>query len=229
VLSQQLNASYAFDAAGNRVKVDDGQYSYDASGRMTRGYDGKRNEVVSEIRYDGYGNRVSETEGGSTTTYTYDAGNRVRSSSAGEAWEYDANGNTTYQKARDGDTTRTEYNAENRSTKAVATADGKTSTSTNSYDAVGNVIKTRVDGDGYGFDEVTLRDVRYLEQSKCPVRVSASLPRSAAGLFSRAGRCSGALRVRVQPPIMGPRCSIFEQSGSSSGRPRSCPFTDTAR
>jgi len=91
VLSQQLKASYAFDAAGNRVKVShdgaDGQYSYDASGRMTRGYDDKRDEVVSEIRYDGYGNRVSETEGSSTTSYTYDAANRVRSSSAGEVWE----------------------------------------------------------------------------------------------------------------------------------------------
>jgi len=179
VLSQQLKANYAFDAAGNRVKVDGGQYSYDASGRMTRGYDDKRNEVVSEIRYDGYGNRVSETQGTSTTTYTYDAANRVRSSSAGEAWEYDANGNTTYQKARDGDTTRTEYNAENRSTKTVATADGKTSTSTNSYDAVGNVIKTHVDGDGYGFDEVTLRDVRYLEQSK---RIANSWAKGAKGL-----------------------------------------------
>ncbi|HWI10593.1 MAG TPA: LysM peptidoglycan-binding domain-containing protein, partial [Burkholderiaceae bacterium] len=170
VLGQQLSVAYTFDAAGNRVRIDDGHddghYSFDASGRMTRGVDAKRNEVVSQLVYDGYGNRLSETQAGVQTTYTYDAANRVAASSVGEAWAYDANGNTTYTRARNGDTVSTQYNAENRATTTVSSSAGKTTTSTNGYDAVGNVLQTHVQGDGYGFDEITLRDVRYLEQSK---------------------------------------------------------------
>ena len=133
---------------------------------MTRGFDDKRNETITELVYDGYGNRLSEARGGSATSYTYDAGNRVRTSSAGEQWNYDANGNTSFQRTREGDTSNTEYNAENRATRTVSTADGKATTSVNRYDAVGNVVNTRIDGDGYGFDEVTTRDVRYLERGR---------------------------------------------------------------
>lgn len=170
-INQQLAVSYAFDAEGNRVRVSDannaGSYSFDASGRMTSGRDDKRNEVVSQIVYDGYGNRLSETRpGAATTSYSYDAGNRVTSSSAGEQWSYDANGNTTFYRGREGDTTSTQYNAENRSTRTISTADGKTSTSVNRYDAVGNVISARVTGENYSFTEVTRRDVRYLETAK---------------------------------------------------------------
>jgi len=180
VLSQQLNVAYQFDAAGNRVRVGDGQYSYDAGNRMTRGVDDKRGEVVSELLYDGYGNRLAETRGSGTTHYAYDAGNRVTASSAGEEWHYDANGNATFQRNRDGSHSTSEYNAENRTTltHSVGT-DGKLSASRNTYDAVGNIVNTRVDGSGYGFDEVTQRDVRYLERSK---RIANSYAKGAKGL-----------------------------------------------
>ena len=111
-LNQQLAVSYQFDASGNRVQISNapaggaaaeiGSYSYDASGRMLSGRDDKRNEVVNSLSYDGFGNRISESRTGETaptttpfTSYSYDANNRVLSSSAGELWAYDANGNTT--------------------------------------------------------------------------------------------------------------------------------------
>jgi YD repeat-containing protein len=178
-LNQQLAVSYQFDASGNRVQVSNapvggaaaeiGTYSYDASGRMLSGRDDKRNEVVSSLAYDGFGNRISETRtGGPTpfTSYSYDANNRVLSSSAGEQWAYDANGNTTSQTSRDGSTSSTAFNAENRSTSSSSTSEGKTTTSSSTYDAAGNVTSSRVDGDGFGFTEVTQRDIRYQEVRK---------------------------------------------------------------
>ena len=72
-LSQQLAVSYQFDANGNRVQISTapaggaaaeiGSYSYDASGRMLSGRDDKRNEVVSSLTYDGFGNRISGKPG----------------------------------------------------------------------------------------------------------------------------------------------------------------------
>ena len=136
---------------------------------MLSGRDDKRDAVVSALTYDGFGNRLSETRTGETTpsttpftTYTYDARNRVLSSSAGELWAYDANGNTTSQTSRDGSTSTTAFNAENRSTSSS----GGGTTSSSTYDKAGNVTRSRVDGDGFGFTEVTQRDVRYLEVRK---------------------------------------------------------------
>ena len=140
---------------------------------MLSGRDDKRDAVVSALTYDGFGNRLSETRTGETTpsttpftTYTYDARNRVLSSSAGEAWGYDANGNTVSQTNRDGSRSASAFNAQNRSTTSSSTSDSKTTTSSSTYDAAGNVTSSRVDGDGFGFTEVTQRDVRYLEVRK---------------------------------------------------------------
>ena len=136
---------------------------------MLSGRDDKRNEVVNSLSYDGFGNRISESRTGETaptttpfTSYSYDANNRVLSSSAGELWAYDANGNTTSQTSRDGSTSTTAFNAENRS----SSSSGGGTTSSSTYDAAGNVTSSRVDGDGFGFTEVTQRDVRYLEVRK---------------------------------------------------------------
>jgi YD repeat-containing protein len=105
-------------------------------------------QIVSSLKYDGYGNRISETRSGATTTYTYDAANRVKTSSAGETFAYDANGNTTEQRVKNEDghllRTVTTYNAENRASVTVSTdKDGKHTTSTNTYDAVGNSVNIR--------------------------------------------------------------------------------------
>ena len=102
----------------------------------------------------------------------WDAANRVTASSAGEEWRYDANGNTVFQRSVDDEgrtsTVSSEYNAENRTTELTHSvgADGKSTASRDTYDAAGNKINTRVDGDGFGYDEFTQRDVRYLERSK---------------------------------------------------------------
>jgi YD repeat-containing protein len=182
-INQQLHVQYQLDAQGNRVRIlaEDGSqavYGYDASGRMLQGRDDKvgtepqdADQVVSSLVYDGYGNRISETRSGTTTTYTYDAGNRVKTSSAGETFTYDANGNTTDQRVRSEKNellrTQTTYNAENRATVTISTdKEGKNTTSSNTYDAVGNVVNTRIKSETSSFNEVTKRDVRYLEQSK---------------------------------------------------------------
>jgi YD repeat-containing protein len=172
-LGQTLNVTYRFDAAGNRVQVNSngvvGQYAYDASGRMVQAVDdkGASTDAIHDVQYDGYGNRVLENRNGTFTGYSYDAANRVVSSTAGEQWSYDANGNALFQRNRDGSHSSTQVNAENRATVTTSVGtDGKATTSTNTYDAVGNVVNTRVDGNGFGFDEVTRRDVRYLETAK---------------------------------------------------------------
>jgi YD repeat-containing protein len=142
-------------------------------GRDDKVGEGAKNadQIVSALQYDGYGNRISETRAAATTTYTYDAANRVVASSAGETFAYDANGNTTEQRVKSEDDhllrTVTTYNAENRASVTVSTdKDGKNTTSSNTYDAVGNVVKTHIKSETSSFDEVTQRDVRYLEQSK---------------------------------------------------------------
>jgi YD repeat-containing protein len=182
-LNQSLQVGYAFDANGNRVRIraEDGSqavYSYDANARMLQGRDDKAgndaqdaDQIVSALRYDGYGNRIAETRAGSTTTYSYDAANRLETSSAGERFTYDANGNTVEQFVRNEKNellrTKTAYNAENRASVTESWDDkGDKTSSTNIYDAVGNVVNTRIKSETSSFDEVTKRDVRYLEQSK---------------------------------------------------------------
>lgn len=166
-LELPLSTQYRFDGAGNRVQVGGNRYTYDGAGRMSSAVDSERGQAIGSISYDAFGNRISVTEGGSTVSYSYDSANRVVSSSAGESWGYDGVGNTVYYRSRQGEVTSTDYDAENRSTRSSTTGtDGKTTTSRTTYDAVGNVMKTRVDGDGFGFDEVTRRDLRYLETSK---------------------------------------------------------------
>jgi uncharacterized protein RhaS with RHS repeats len=154
-------------------------------------------QIVSSLVYDGYGNRVSETRSGTTITYTYDAGNRVTASSAGETFAYDANGNTTDQRVRSEKNellrTQTTYNAENRATVTVSTdKDGKNTTSTNTYDAVGNVVNTRIKSETSSFDEVTKRDVRYLEQSK---KIENGKAKGTAGLKGASTRFRGSHKV----------------------------------
>ena len=96
----------------------------------------------------------------------YDANNRVTFSSAHETWAYDAVGNTTAQTNRDGSRVATTYDAQNRATLTVNTAGETATTSVNTFDEVGNILNTHVSGDGFRYDEVTRRDLRYLERNK---------------------------------------------------------------
>ena len=61
------------NAPAGAAAAETGRYSYDAAGRMLSARDDKRNEVVNSLSYDGFGNRLSETQAGTQTTYTYDA------------------------------------------------------------------------------------------------------------------------------------------------------------
>jgi YD repeat-containing protein len=72
---------------------------------MVYAYDGKAMQTVDAILYDGFGNRVSITQAGTTITYSYDARQRVVSASNGETWQYDQLGNNTVHRAANGDTT----------------------------------------------------------------------------------------------------------------------------
>jgi YD repeat-containing protein len=225
--SQQLEVQYGFDADGNRVRIraENGSqavYTYDANGRMLQGRDDKvgdkPDEIVGELRYDGYGNRVAETRSGSTTSYTYDAANRLATSGAGEHWSYDANGNTVDQTVSDGEghllRTQTDYNAENRATQTTSTdKDGKNTVSKNTYDAVGNIVNTRIDGDGYGFDEVTKRDVRYLERSKTIANSYANGAKGLSGATSFSYDANGNLALLDRGTKTGssePTIAVFE-------------------
>lgn len=79
---------------------------------MTAAYNGKAGETIEALTYDGYGNRLSVTQGTASLTYHYDENNQVLSSSAGEQWQYDALGNVTLNRKSNGDYTKTTYDAE---------------------------------------------------------------------------------------------------------------------
>jgi len=159
------------DQLGNRVAVDGHRYVYDGNGRMLLafdnqgGTDGKTPGVVDDVRYDGFGNRVQETSSGTTVTYGYDAANRVVSSSLGEAWSYDAVGNVTFQRDAQGNVTTTSYDAMNRAASSHSSLNPTTSTSM-TYDGAGNLVRTRFNGDNYGYSELTTWNVQYREVSK---------------------------------------------------------------
>jgi RHS repeat-associated protein len=69
--SSALNATYSYDAAGNRTTAGGISYTYDAGGRLVSSSDG------TSYGYDAAGNLVSKTIGGQTTTYTWDGQNRL--------------------------------------------------------------------------------------------------------------------------------------------------------
>ncbi len=73
-LSEPISVFFRYDQAGNRVWMGDNHYVYDGENRMLLGFDGKSHQVVEAMQYDGYGNRVSIQQAGTTTTYSYSCG-----------------------------------------------------------------------------------------------------------------------------------------------------------
>jgi len=97
--------------------------------------------------YDANGNRVSQADGTGTTTFTYDALNRLTAAAypgtyGSWSWAYDSVGNRTSQTAPSG-TTPYSYDANNRLTTAGAV--------NYSYDANGNLISTTA-GQSFSWD-----------------------------------------------------------------------------
>jgi RHS repeat-associated protein len=84
---------YAYDAAGNRITVNDDGVTTDYSTNNLNQYTSVGDATQT---YDADGNLIAKTENGDTTTYTYNAENRLIQVVNAEgiwAYEYDALGN----------------------------------------------------------------------------------------------------------------------------------------
>lgn len=134
------NVSYpSLDANGNRLQLTDQTgtttYTYDTLNRLTQAQypaiAGGPAAATIPSGYDAVGNRTAQNG----TTTTYDASDRF---AAGQGYTYDLNGNLTKDPAG---TTYT-YDAANRLIKTVQ----GTTTAEYQYDALGNLIRTKVNG-----------------------------------------------------------------------------------
>jgi RHS repeat-associated protein len=156
---------YGYDAAGDRTSVTDPDgnvtsTAYDAAGRATtvvQGY-GTAAASTSTLLYDAAGNLQSETTGysptasyshPSTTSYGYDALNRVTttitgygtSAAATVVTAYDAAGNVLSVTDPNGNVTSYGYDPLNRQVTLIEGYNTTAaSTATTLYDAAGNVV-----------------------------------------------------------------------------------------
>ena len=74
-------------------------YTYDAVNRLTQEQitDAALGNQTISYTYDGFGNRLTKTDGTGTTNYTYNANDQLLTETAPgytATYEYDANGNT---------------------------------------------------------------------------------------------------------------------------------------
>lgn len=129
---------YALGPAGTRQQVVEHtgrtvSYTYDELYRLSREQitDGVVTSATIDYTHDEAGNRVTRTENGRTTTYTYDANDRLLSDGSTTS-TYDDNGNLIGQ-ATNGTHTAYQYNARNQLIQA-STSQGGTATGTVKYD-----------------------------------------------------------------------------------------------
>jgi len=103
VSSPGFNAAYTYDAAGNRLSAGGVSYSYDAGGRLVSRSDGVA------YAYDAAGNLAGKTQGGQTTSYTWDGENRLARidypDGGHSAYAYDDFGRRISKRTPDGATT----------------------------------------------------------------------------------------------------------------------------
>ena len=135
-------------------------YTYDTLGRLTKtvttdhNKDDKKKTVT--YTYDNVGNRLKEDDGTTTTSYTYNGLDQLKTSTKEKRtavdevrqYSYDANGNQTDVKnTKTGQTESYTYDAENRLSKvAVTDKDGKTAViQQNRYNGEGQRIQ-KVEG-----------------------------------------------------------------------------------
>ena len=109
-------------------------YEYDALDRLTAAQSSTGETFT--YTYDPSGNRLSQTQNGVTTLFTYDAANRLLSA-AGTAFTWDDNGNLL----SDGLNAYT-YDAANR----LSALTGPAAAYTFTYDGLGNRYQTTADG-----------------------------------------------------------------------------------
>jgi RHS repeat-associated protein len=136
--------SYAYDANGNVVTLTDANgktntFAYDADNRQT----GINYSDGSKVAYtfDADGDRLNIADAHGSTSYAYDALNRILSTAflgVNMQYGYDAVGNRTSLQYPDGSLIAYVYDQDNRMSQVT---DWQSRNSTYAYDAVGNVTK----------------------------------------------------------------------------------------
>ena len=140
----------------NETKV----YTYDTLGRLIKTVttDHKKDDKTKAVTYtyDNVGNRLKEDDGTTTTSYTYNGLDQLKTSTKEKGtaveevrqYDYDANGNQTDVKnTKTGENQTYVYDAENRLSQVSVTKDGNTAViQQNIYDGEGQRIQ-KIDGD----------------------------------------------------------------------------------
>ena len=140
----------------NETKV----YTYDTLGRLIKTVttDHKKDDKTKAVTYtyDNVGNRLKEDDGTTTTSYTYNGLDQLKTSTKEKGtaveevrqYDYDANGNQTDVKnTKTGENQTYVYDSENRLSQVSVTKDGKTAViQQNIYNGEGQRIQ-KVDGD----------------------------------------------------------------------------------
>ena len=140
----------------NETKV----YTYDTLGRLIKTVttDHKKDDKTKAVTYtyDNVGNRLKEDDGTTTTSYTYNGLDQLKTSTKEKGtaveevrqYDYDANGNQTDVKnTKTGEDQIFAYDAENRLSQVSVTKDGKTAViQQNIYNGEGQRIQ-KIDGD----------------------------------------------------------------------------------
>ena len=140
----------------NETKI----YTYDTLGRLTKTVttDHKKDDKTKAVTYtyDNVGNRLKEDNGTTTTSYTYNGLDQLKTSTKEKGtaveevrqYDYDANGNQTDVKnTKTGENQTYVYDAENRLSQVSVTKDGKTAViQQNIYNGEGQRIQ-KIDGD----------------------------------------------------------------------------------
>ncbi len=150
---------YTLDQIGNRIKVQEAAgrmvaYTYDTQDRLIQEVvtdaDGRKRTI--SYAYDAVGNRTSRSDDGGTgtTTYTYDANDRLTTVTTGnavESFRSDNNG-SLLERSTGQERTRYEWRneGENRLRKVTVEKPNQTSTVEYAYDASGNRVSRIADG-----------------------------------------------------------------------------------
>ncbi|MCA8990770.1 MAG: RHS repeat-associated core domain-containing protein [Planctomycetaceae bacterium] len=115
---------YQYDAVGNRKSVVEADGSrvtwlYDNTYQLTGEHRTGTTPYRNTFTYDSRGNRTLKNEGGTRTTYAYDAANQLqtaKTTGGTTTYTFDANGNQQLVEAPSGDRTTNTWDYENRTT-----------------------------------------------------------------------------------------------------------------
>jgi len=151
--NEEIISSYVYTLGpvGNRIKVEENtgrvvEYEYDNTYKLLKETINHPEQGIREISYtyDAVGNRLTKSDNGVVTSYTYDKNNRLISE-GGNTYTYDKNGNTL-SKTGASETVSYTYGYNNRLVNVVTTNETGTSTVEYIYDADGIRVGKIVDG-----------------------------------------------------------------------------------